>query len=79
MSESGNYSLTPNPSPSGRGEDRNTYRAGSNYMTDAMLQNAQSEGIHLLRFTNDDVLNRIEYVLKSILSYTPLPLGEGRG
>lgn len=38
-------------------------------------------GIHILRFSNDDVFNRIDYVLHSIQEFmrSPPPVGEGPG
>ena len=38
-----------------------------------------SQGIRVLRFTNERVLNDTEAVLQKIASVLPLPLGEGRG
>ena len=38
-----------------------------------------SQGIRVLRFTNDRVLNDTEGVLDEIAKHLPLPLGEGRG
>ncbi len=38
-----------------------------------------SQGIRVLRFTNDHILNDTESVLEEIARFLPLPLGEGRG
>src|SRR2546421_5212781 len=38
-----------------------------------------SQGIRVLRFTNEQVLNDTHGVLDEIAKHLPLPLGEGRG
>ena len=38
-----------------------------------------SQGIRVLRFTNERVLNDTEHVLEEIVKHLPLPLGEGSG
>ncbi len=38
-----------------------------------------SQGIRVLRFTNERILNDTEGVLDEIAKHLPLPLGEGRG
>jgi len=38
-----------------------------------------AQGLRTLRFTNDQILKDTESVLDEIVSYLPLPLGEGRG
>jgi len=38
-----------------------------------------SQGIRVLRFTNEQILNDTESVLDEIAKHLPLPLGEGRG
>src|SRR5947208_12855006 len=38
-----------------------------------------SQGIRVLRFTNERVLNDTEGILNEIAKYLPLPVGEGRG